>query len=304
MNPLATRIGSMFMNNPVVPASGTVGYGLELSEWIDLNQLGAVLSKSITLLPKKGNPQPRLFETEIGLMNSIGLENQGWPQFVSEIYPFLTSLKTLKWVSIAGSSVAEYVDLLGKLEAFPLDAIEINVSCPNVKKGGIPFCFHIPSLKELLKAAKKVYPTVKIIKISIESQPLVDICHMIEEEGFSAVCIGNTVRGVVIDIEKQKPYFSNIIAGMSGPAIKPIALRAVWEAYQSGLSIPIIGCGGIQNVRDIIEFILAGAACVEVGSANLIDPTCMSKMIRDLGAYCEQNKTNLKEMIGLAHRKE
>ncbi|MCE5222722.1 dihydroorotate dehydrogenase [bacterium] len=304
MNQLSTNIGSLTLANPIVPASGTIGYGLELSEWMDLNELGAILTKSITLLPKKGNPQPRLFEIELGLMNSIGLENQGWPQFVSEIYPFISSLKTLKWVSIAGSAVSEYVELLSKLQDFQLDAVEINVSCPNVKKGGVPFCFHIPSLKELLKAVKKVNPVTKIIKISLESPPITDICHMIEDEGFSAVCIGNTVRGLVIDLEKQKPYFSNQIAGMSGPAIKPIALRAVWEVYQSGIKIPIIGCGGIRSVKDVLEFILAGATCVEVGSANLIDPTTMSTIIRDLMKYCEQNQLTLQKLIGLAHRKE
>lgn len=304
MNRLITTIGSLTMANPVIPASGTIGYGLELSDWIDLNDLGAILTKSITLLPKKGNPQPRLYETDLGLMNSIGLENQGWPQFVSEIYPFISSLTTAKWVSIAGSSVSEYIELLGKLQDFKLDAVEINVSCPNVKKGGIPFCFHIPSLKELLKASQKTNPVMKIIKVSIESQPITDICHMIEDEGFSAVCIGNTVRGVVIDVENQKPYFANQIAGMSGPAIKPIALRAIWEVYQSGLKIPIIGCGGIQNANDVLAFILAGATCVEIGSANLVDPTCMTKVIHDLSYYCEVNKISLKNMIGLAHRKE
>lgn len=304
MNRLATRIGAIELQNPIVPASGTIGYGLELSEWIDLNQLGAVLTKSVTLQPRKGNLQPRLYEIESGLMNSIGLENLGWPQFVSEIYPFLSSLKTSKWVSIAGSTVLEYRELLEKLEHYSLDMIEINVSCPNVKKGGIPFCFHIPSLKELLKSAKKVNSTEKIIKISIESQPITDICHMIQDEGFTAVCIGNTVRGLVIDTTKQKPYFANQIAGMSGPAIKPIALRAVWEVYQSNLKIPIIGCGGIQKANDVLEFILAGAACVEIGTANLIDPTCMISIITELSQYCEQHHTNLKNLIGLAHRKD
>lgn len=304
MNPLAAQIGSVQLNNPIIPASGTIGYGLELSEWIDLNQLGAVLTKSITLHPRKGNLQPRLYEINSGLMNSIGLENLGWPQFVSEIYPFISSLNTSKWVSIAGSTVAEYKELLEKLEHYSLDMIEINVSCPNVKKGGVPFCFHIPSLKELLKSAAKIKSTEKIIKISIESQPITDICHMIEDEGFSAVCIGNTVRGLVIDVDKQKPYFANQIAGMSGPAIKPIALRAVWEVYQSNLKIPIIGCGGIQNTHDVLEFILAGASCVEVGTANLVDPTCMIRMIKELTSYCKQHQTNLKNLIGLAHRKD
>ncbi|MCK5848195.1 MAG: dihydroorotate dehydrogenase [Caldisericia bacterium] len=298
---LESRLGSMVMSNPIVPASGTFGNGKKFQSFYDINVLGAVLSKSVTLESRTGNPQPRIFETPFGIMNSVGLENKGIDWFKKEILPFLTTLKTKKWVSISGFTTQEFVDLAESLNGFPIDAIEVNVSCPNIHAGGVQFCQNQNTLKETLHKVRKCSNSFLIAKIALETNPLDEAIRIISDEGFDAVCLGNTVRGLAIDVVNKKPFFKKTIAGLSGPAIKPIALRAVWEAYSFNPNLPIIGCGGIMTSSDVLEFIMAGASICEIGTANLIDPFAMPNIINSLSAYCSQNAISLRELVGIAH---
>jgi dihydroorotate dehydrogenase (NAD+) catalytic subunit len=298
---LESKLGSMVLSNPIIPASGTFGNGKKFQSFYDINKLGAVLSKSVTLEARSGNPQPRIFETPFGIMNSVGLENKGINWFKKEILPFLTTLETKKWVSISGFTTQEFVELAECLNGFPIDAIEVNVSCPNIHAGGIQFCQNQKILKETLHEVRKGSNAFLIAKIALETSPLDQAIRIISDEGFDAVCIGNTVRGLAIDIVNKKPFFKKTIAGLSGPAIKPIALRAVWEAFNFNPKLPIIGCGGIMNFEDVLEFIMAGASACEVGTANLIDPFAMPNIIDSLSNYCDKNKTSLKQIFGIAH---
>ena len=298
---IQTNLGILKLKNPVVPASGTFGYGKKFQSFFDINKLGAVLTKSVTIESRLGNPQPRIYETPYGIMNSIGLENKGIDWFEKEVIPFLFSLKTQKWVSISGFTEDEFVQLTERLDSFSLDAIEVNVSCPNIHEDGIQFCQNQNVLRSTLRKVRKCTNTFLIAKIALETYPLTNAIRIISEEGFGAVCLGNTVRGLAIDIDKQKPFFKRIIAGLSGPAIKPIALRTIWEAYEYNPELPVIGCGGILTADDAIEFIMAGASVVEIGTANLIDPFSMITIIKNIEQYCASHNKTIKELIGIAH---
>lgn len=304
MEPLRVNLGSIVLKNPLIPASGTFGYGKEASDFFDIETLGAVLTKSITWEPRQGNPQPRLYETSSGLMNSIGLENKGWDYFENQIYPFLSSLKTNRWVSIAGSSSEEYFLLAEKLNQLSIDAIEVNVSCPNVKGGGIQFCQDHSMLSSVVKGVRQRTNKPIWIKISLETMQIQEKAKLIQQLGANGICVGNTLKGLAINIKTMKPYFSNIFAGLSGPAIKPIALRAVWQVFQAVPEFPIIGCGGIACASDVIEFMLAGSSAVEIGTMNMVNPLQMKVILHDLSEYCRINNVSLKTLIGKAHRKE
>jgi dihydroorotate dehydrogenase (NAD+) catalytic subunit len=303
MEALKVNLGSINLSNPIIPASGTFGYGKEASDFFDIEMLGAVLTKSITLEPRTGNPQPRIFETASGMMNSIGLENKGYTYFVDSIYPFLTKLKTSRWVSIAGSSPEEYFTLAEKMDSLSLDAIEVNVSCPNVRGGGVQFCQNHEMLSAVVSGIRKRTQKPIFIKISLETNQIKETARLIQHLGADGICVGNTVKGLAISLKTMKPHFANTFAGLSGPAIKPIALRAVWEVYQATPNLPIIGCGGISSSRDVLEFMLAGATAVEIGSANMVNPLLMKEIIEDLQKYCLDHIT-LKSLIGKAHGKE
>jgi len=292
---------SIQLKNPIVPASGTFGNGSIVHSLYDINQLGALLTKSITLHPRQGNPLPRIYETPGGILNSVGLENKGVKWFLEEVMPFVLSLHTSKWVSIAGFTVDEFVELTHAIDPYRVDAIEVNVSCPNIHKNGIQFCQNKYTLQETLHQVRKATDHFLIAKIALEAYSLAEILEVIQQEGFDAVCIGNTIRGIAIDPVTRKPFFQQIFAGLSGPAIKPIALRVVWEAYSSHPTLPIIGCGGIQCASDVIEFICAGASAVEVGTMNLVNPFVLPTMIQDLDTYCANNEITLSSIIGSSH---
>lgn len=304
MDPLSVSLGPIVLKNPIIPASGTFGYGKEASDFFPIDILGAVLTKSITLYPRAGNPQPRIYETASGMMNSIGLENKGWDYFIQTVYPFLVNLSTNRWVSIAGSSPEEYFTLAENLNPLSIDAIEVNVSCPNVKEGGVQFCQDHTMLSSVIGGIRERTQKPIFIKISLETAQLQNTARLIQKLGASGICVGNTVKGLAINLSTKKPYFANTFAGLSGPAIKPIALKAVWEVFEATPKLPIIGCGGISSSADILEFILAGASAVEIGTANMVRPLLMRDMLEDLQDYCQQTNLSLQSLIGLAHRKE
>jgi len=304
MEKLITQLGTISLKNPIIPASGTFGYGKEASDFFPIDRLGAVLTKSITLRSRPGNPQPRIYETPSGLLNSIGLENKGYDYFLETIYPFLMTINTSRWVSIAGSSQEEYFELAEKINLLSPDAIEVNVSCPNVKEGGVQFCQNHSMLSTVVKGVRDRTKKPIFIKISLETNQLKETVKLIQELGADGVCVGNTVKGLAINLVTMKPYFANIFAGLSGPAIKPIALKAVWEAYQATPNFPIIGCGGISTVNDVIEFLLAGASAVEIGSSNMVNPLLIKNIINELTNYCGHRNVSVSSLIGYAHRKE
>ncbi len=299
---LSSKHRTMILNNPIIPASGTFGYGSIMQTQYDINQLGAVLTKSITVNPRNGNPSPRIYETPSGLLNSVGLENKGLEWFLDVVQPFLLSLNTSKWVSIAGFTIDEFESLASTMDTIPVDALEVNVSCPNVHENGVQFCQNMRILKETLRRVRKATTHFLVAKIALETTPLSEALDIIEQQGFDAVCIGNTIRGVAIDPETRKPFFHKIFAGLSGPAIKPIALRVVWEAYTTHPSLPIIGCGGIACSNDVVEFLATGATAVEVGTMNLVDPCILPSIIDGLEKYCCRHQISLSSVIGSAHR--
>ncbi len=298
---LSSKHHELTLNNPIIPASGTFGYGSIMQSFYDINQLGAVLTKSITTNPRNGNPSPRIYETPSGLLNSVGLENKGLKWFLDVVQPFLLSLKTSKWVSIAGFTIEEFESLADTMDKIPVDALEVNVSCPNIHENGVQFCQNMKILEETLRRVRKATSHFLVAKIALETTPLSQALDIIEQQNFDAVCIGNTIRGVAIDPETRKPFFHKVFAGLSGPAIKPIALRVVWEAYTTHPALPIIGCGGVACSNDVIEFLAAGATAVEVGTMNLVDPCIIPSIINGLEEYCHRHQINLSSIIGSAH---
>jgi dihydroorotate dehydrogenase (NAD+) catalytic subunit len=302
MNLLQTSLASLKLKNPLIPASGTFFSLSRLPENFPLERLGVYLCKTITREARFGNEQPRIKECSSGMMNSIGLENKGWDDFEKNTLPQILQIQNSKWISIAGSSVEDYVFLAQKLSSYPIDAIEINVSCPNIHQGGIQFCQHQASLKEVIRQVRAVSPHFLVTKIAIETYPLKEALKIIEDEGSDAVCIGNTLRGLSIEISTGKPTFKKIFAGYSGPAIKPIALRAVYESRQWMGAYPIIGCGGISTHEDVLEFIMAGANAVEIGTANFLNPLAMIDILDKLQVHCQEKAFPLNHFLNQAHQ--
>jgi len=299
---LAVEIGSLKLKNPVMTASGTFGYGEEYSEFLDINMLGAVVVKGISLKPMEGNPPPRICETPCGMLNAIGLQNIGLKRFLKEKLPYLRQFDTKIIVNILGNTIQEYVRLTKELDDAGIDAIELNVSCPNVKKGGIIFGTDKKALSRLVSKVKQVAgKSVLITKLSPNVSDITEFAIAAEESGSDALSLINTLRGMAIDIETRRPKLANITGGLSGPAIKPIALRMVWEASQS-VSIPVIGIGGIINAQDAIEFMLAGATAIQVGTANFINPMATTEIIHGIRSYSEgKNIDNIRDIIGSIH---
>lgn len=299
---LAVEIGGLKLKNPVMTASGTFGYGEEYSEFLDLNMLGAVVVKGISLKPMEGNPPPRICETPCGMLNAIGLQNIGLKRFLKEKLPYLRQFDTKIIVNILGNTIREYVRLTKALDDAGVDAIELNVSCPNVKKGGIIFGTDKRALSKLVSKVKQsAGKSVLITKLSPNVSDITEFAIAAEESGSDALSLINTLRGMAIDIETRKPKLANITGGLSGPAIKPIALRMVWEASQS-VRIPVIGIGGIINAQDAIEFMLAGATAIQVGTGNFINPMATIEIIRGIRSYSEgKNIDNIRDIIGSIH---
>jgi dihydroorotate dehydrogenase (NAD+) catalytic subunit len=285
---LSVELGSLLLKNPVLLASGTCGWGQEYQELADPNLLGGLVTKAVTLHPREGNPPPRLAETSCGLLNSIGLANLGVEEFVREKLPFLKSLETAVIVNVAGSTPEEYVEVVSRLEQQPgIDALEINISCPNVKEGGMILGSHPQSAFQLLSAVRKATERFLIAKLSPNVKDIVAIARSAVDAGMDALSLINTLVGMAIDVHSHRPRLSTVVGGLSGPAIKPVALAMVWKVAQK-VSVPVIGVGGIVTTEDALEFLLAGASAVQVGTANFVDPQAPLGIIRGLKEACAQ----------------
>lgn len=296
---LNVNIGNIALKNPVLTASGTFGYGEEFSDFIDLNKLGGFIVKGTTLNHREGNPYPRMVETPSGMLNAVGLQNKGVDYFIDQIYPRIKDIDSQIIVNVSGASIDDYVAVCEKLA--PLDninAIEVNISCPNVKQGGMAFGTTTEGAAQVTKAVRKAFPKTLIVKLSPNVTSIADIAKAVETEGADSVSLINTLLGMAIDIERQRPYLSTITGGLSGAAVRPIAVRMVWQVAKA-VNIPVIGLGGIMNGRDAIEFILAGASAIQVGTANFIDPTVTLKIIDFMNEYCDRhNIKDINEIIG------
>lgn len=293
------RLGGLELKNPVMVASGTFGYGQEYARFIDLNQLGAIVLKGVSLHPMEGNPPPRLVETPSGLLNSIGLQNDGLEAFISKKLPLLKDLDTLIIVNILGHTIEEYVALAEELSKWPrVDALEINISCPNVQMGGLAFGTDRQSTFDVVQAVRQATHLPLITKLSPNVTSIVPIAQSAKEAGTDAVSLINTVLGMSIDIHQRKPGLARIVGGLSGPAIKPIAVRMVWQVSQE-VDIPVIGMGGIMNGDDAIEFLLAGAQAVSVGTGNFVDPQAPVKVLKGIEEYMTRHKfSRITKVIG------
>jgi dihydroorotate dehydrogenase (NAD+) catalytic subunit len=297
------RIGNLEFKNPVLTASGTCGYGTELDDFIDVSRLGGIVVKGTTMEPREGNKYPRMAETPSGMLNSVGLQNKGIDFFEKNIYPRLAEYNTNVIVNVNGSYIEDYVNLasrLDKLEKIP--AIELNISCPNVKMGGMAFGTNLESAREVTKAVRAVYSKILIVKLSPNVTNVADFARVAEEEGADSISLINTLLGMAVDIDKMKPSLATITGGLSGPAVKPVALRMVWQVSRS-VKIPVIGMGGIMNASDAIEFILAGAAAVQVGTASFIDPMTSVKVLEGIENYMvKKGFSDIRELVGFINR--
>ncbi|TNF52336.1 dihydroorotate dehydrogenase [bacterium] len=295
---LTTSLGELTLKNPVMTASGTFGYGAEYSEFVNLNNLGAVIAKGISQKPMEGNPTPRICETPCGMLNSIGLQNIGVECFIEKKLPYLKQFETKIIVNILGNSVKEYLDLSEKLQDAGVDAIELNVSCPNVKRGGIIFGTDKKALEELIRQVRKRIHIPLITKLSPNVADIKEFAIIAESAGSDALALINTITAMAIDIKTRKPKLANIIGGLSGPAVKPVAVRMVWECRQA-TTIPIIGMGGIMAADDALEFILAGASAVAVGTANFVNPKATQDIIDGIKSFMvDHDIHNIQDLIG------
>ena len=290
MADLTTHIGEhLVLKNPVMTASGTFGYGLEYADLMDISRLGAIIVKGTTAEPRQGNPYPRMAETPAGMLNAVGLQNRGVNYFVDKIYPAIRSIDTAMIVNVGGSTVETYVECAEKIAALDdIPAIELNISCPNVKQGGMGFGLCAASAAEVVRAVRRVYPRTLIVKLSPNVTDITEIARAVEAEGADAVSLINTLLGMAVDAERRKPILSTVTGGLSGPCVKPVALRMVWQTAKA-VRIPVIGLGGIASWRDAVEFILAGATAVQIGTSNFVDPTASLKVIDGIAAYCERH---------------
>lgn len=299
MSELEVHIGNLRLKNPVMTASGTFGYGTEYADFIDLGRLGGIFVKGTTLSPRQGNDYPRMAETASGMLNAVGLQNKGVDYFVENIYSVIKDYDTHMIVNVSGSTVDDYVacaERLANLEKMP--AIELNISCPNVKEGGMAFGTSCRSAAEVTKAVREIFPKTLIVKLSPNVTDISEIARAVEDVGADAVSLVNTFLGMAIDVESRRPKLSTVTGGLSGPCIKPIALRMVWEVFHA-VRIPIIGMGGICNWQDAIEFILAGATAVQVGTYNFIDPTASVKIVDGIHDYLERHRiSSVNDLIG------
>lgn len=287
------------IKNPVMTASGTFGYGLEYGDFIDLNRLGGVLVKGTTLHPRQGNPYPRMAETPSGMLNAVGLQNKGVDYFCEHIYPTISGYDTAMIVNVSGSQVEDYIETAEKINTLEgIPAIELNISCPNVKEGGMAFGVTCAGAASVVRAVRAVYDKTLIVKLSPNVTDITEIARAVEAEGADSISMINTLLGMAIDAEKRRPVLSTITGGLSGPAVKPIALRMVWQTAQA-VKVPIIGMGGIASAMDAIEFLLAGASAVEVGTYNFVDPSVTTQIVGGIEDYMRRHGfTDIQDLIG------
>ena len=302
MSSLTTHIGALTLKNPVMTASGTFGYGLEFEDLVDLTRIGGIIVKGTTLEPRQGNPYPRMAETAHGMLNCVGLQNKGVDYFCKHIYPQIKDLDSLFVVNVSGSSPETYAECAARVaELERIEAIELNISCPNVRQGGMAFGTTCAGAASVVKAVRAVYPKTLIVKLSPNVTDITEIARAVEAEGADAVSLINTLMGMAIDAERQRPVLSIKTGGLSGPAVKPVALRMVWQVFEA-VQIPIVGLGGIMNATDAVEFLLAGARAVEIGTANFIDPAVTVKVVDGINDYLDRhNCASVEDIIGAAH---
>lgn len=284
---LTIDLGGLQLNNPVLTASGTFGYGVEFSDFIDLNRLGGFIVKGTTLHHREGNPYPRMAETAAGMLNAVGLQNKGVDYFTEQIYPTLTGYRTAVIVNVSGSTVADYTataEKINELNAIP--AIELNISCPNVKEGGMAFGTNCRSAAEVVSAVRRVYKKHLMVKLSPNVTDITEIARAVEAAGADSVSLINTLMGMAVDVHTRKAVLSTVTGGLSGPCVKPVALRMVWQTARA-VRIPVVGLGGISSAEDALEFLMAGATAVQIGTANFVDPAVTVRVIEGIEAYLD-----------------
>jgi len=300
MKPNCTvNIGGIELKNPVMTASGTFGYGQEFAEYLDLNSLGGIITKGLSLKPRAGNPTPRIVETCGGMLNAIGLQNVGIEEFIAKKVPWYRTLDTKVIANFFGTTVEEYAELAGQLDAIPeVAGLEVNISCPNVKQGGIVFGTDPGAAAAVVEAVREKTIKPVIVKLSPNVTDIVAMARACEDAGADALSVINTITAMAIDLKTRRPILANITGGLSGPAIKPIALRMVWQVSKA-VEIPIIGIGGIMTATDALEFLLAGATAVQVGTASFLDPGAAGRIVREMEQYLVDNEiADVREMIG------
>lgn len=296
---LAVEIGGMPMRNPVMTASGTFGYGTEFTDFMPMSALGAYIIKGTTLEPRQGNPYPRMAETPSGMLNAVGLQNKGVDYLIEHIYPEIKNYDSNLVVNVSGSKPEDYAEVAHRLA--PLDgvkAIEINISCPNVKQGGMAFGTTCAGAAAVTKAVREAWPRTMIVKLSPNVTDITEIARAAEAEGADAVSLINTMMGMAVDVERRKPCLSTVTGGLSGPAVRPVAVRMVWQTAKA-VKIPVVGLGGICNGRDAIEFMLAGARAVEVGTANFLNPAVCAEIVEWMAEWCRRHGVaDINEIVG------
>ena len=300
MAELITHIGALTLQNPVMTASGTFGYGLEFADLVDLSRIGGIIVKGTTLEPREGNPYPRMAETAQGMLNCVGLQNKGVEHFCHAIYPQICHLGTEVIVNVSGSSPETYALCAERIASLPdIHAIELNISCPNVRQGGMAFGVTTQGAASVVRAVRAVWPRTLIVKLSPNVTDITEIARAVEAEGADAVSLINTLLGMAIDVERRRPVLSIATGGLSGPAVKPVALRMVWQVAHA-IGIPVVGLGGIATAVDALEFLMAGASAVEIGTANFLDPTTTVKVVDGINAWLDSHGCrNVKEIIGV-----
>lgn len=297
---LEVRLHDLRLKNPVMTASGTFGYGEEFADFVNLDRLGGIVVKGTTGERRQGNPYPRMVETPSGMLNAVGLQNVGVDAFCGDVYHRIKNLDTHVIVNVSGSSIEEYCTVAEKINALDkIPAIELNISCPNVKKGGMGFGTNPDMAAQVVGAVRKVYDKTLIVKLTPNVTSIVDIAKAVEGAGADSVSLINTMLGMAVDVERQRPYISTITAGLSGPCVKPVAVRMVWQVAHA-VKIPVVGLGGITCANDALEFLMAGARAVEVGTANFIDPAVTMKIIDGLEDYCNRHGVkDINDIIGI-----
>lgn len=296
---LKVKLGKLHLKNPVMTASGTFGYGTEYLDFVDMSRIGGIIVKGTTLRERQGNPYPRMAETPSGMLNAVGLQNKGIDYFIDHIYPTVKDFDTSIFVNVSGSTIEDYIITAEKLNDLPnVPGIELNISCPNVKEGGMAFGTSCLSAAQVVKAVRMVYKNELMVKLSPNVTDIAEIALAVESEGADSISLINTLLGMAINAEQRKPVLSTITGGLSGPAVKPIALRMVWQVAQA-VKVPVVGMGGIMNATDAIEFLLAGATAIQIGTANFIDPTVTMSVLDGIDEYLQRHNYNdVNDIIG------
>ncbi len=299
MADLRVKIGNLELKNPVMTASGTFGYGPEYADFVELSEIGGIIVKGTTLHPRQGNDYPRMAETASGMLNCVGLQNKGVDYFCEHIYPEIKDIDTNMIVNVSGSSPEDYAECAARIDALDkIPAIELNISCPNVKDGGMAFGVTCAGAASVVRAVRKSYHKTLIVKLSPNVTDITEIARAVEAEGADSVSLINTLMGMAIDIEKRKPMLSINTGGLSGPAVKPVALRMVWQVAKA-VGIPVVGLGGICNANEAIEFMLAGASAIEIGTANFLDPQVTVKVKNGINEWLDKHGCkSVTEIIG------